>query len=129
MKGQPQQFRAGQMHRKTAEKILGVIDSHGIGNNHGGQEDDAAGRNRGVRADDIAGDLEALQFGKFDLAIDLRQRFKTAHRKYRVTTIAKKTANCSGDNRNERCSSSLASFARRPRYWPALTLLIGPVKT
>ena len=85
MKGQPQQFRAGQMHGKTAEKILGVIDSHGIGNNHGGQEDDAARRNRGVGADDIAGDLQALQFGKFDLAIDLRQRFKTAHRKYRVT--------------------------------------------
>src|SRR5437762_13044634 len=85
MKGQPQQFRAGQMHGKTAEKMLGVIDSHGIGNNHGGQEDDAARRNRGVGADDIAGDLQALQFGKFDLAIDLRQRFKTAHRKYRVT--------------------------------------------
>ena len=63
------------------------------------------------------------------LLLDSCRPLMLYHQKYSVTTIAKKTANCSGDNRNDRCSRSLASFARRPRYWPALTLLIGPVKT
>src|SRR5439155_21621700 len=50
------------------------------------------------------------------------------HQKYSVTRIAKKTANELGDIRNSRFSNWLVSLASRPRYWPALTLLIGPVK-
>src|SRR5215467_11223403 len=72
------------MHRKAAEKILDIVLSNGIRNNHRCQEDDSARGNSGVYTDDVAGGFQALQFRVFDFPINLCERFETAHRKHRM---------------------------------------------
>jgi hypothetical protein len=51
-----------------------------------------------------------------------------SHQKYMVTIIAKTTAKLSGGIWKPESSEELASLISLPRYCPAQTLLMGPVK-
>ena len=50
------------------------------------------------------------------------------HQKYPVTMTLKNTAKELGFVRQVWWKASLSSFSRRPRYRPALTTLMGPVR-
>src|SRR5438309_1619871 len=50
------------------------------------------------------------------------------HQKYAVTATLKKTENQFGSVRQVWCAVSLTSFSSLPRYCPAATTLIGPVR-
>src|SRR5438093_13099427 len=82
MESKPQQLRTYQMRGEAAQKVFDVILANRIRNDQRRQQDDPAGRNGCICADDVAGDLETLQLGIFDLAINLRKSFESAHRKY-----------------------------------------------
>src|SRR6266496_1121741 len=82
VEGKPQQLRSSEVHGETAKKVLNVILSNLIGNDHRGEQDNSAGGNCGVYADNVAGNFETLQLRMFDLTVNLRERFKTAHRKH-----------------------------------------------
>ncbi len=82
---QPQQLRSGQVHGQAAEQIVNVLEaSFVVVDDHGGEHGDDAGGDDGVNANDVGGDVQILQFGRSDFAVDLRQRFKAAHGKQRV---------------------------------------------
>ena len=55
-----------------------------VGDDHHGQEADAARSDQAVEEDDEGGLLEVLQLGRLDLAVDLGQRLLAGHRQDRV---------------------------------------------
>src|SRR5215470_7655348 len=61
--------------------------------------------------------------------LDSGTPFMLLNQKYTVTATLKNTANQFGFVRQLWCSAALISFSSEPRYRPALTTLIGPVRT
>ncbi len=68
-----------------------------IGNNHRCEQCDDTGREDRIPANDVARNLQVLQFGRSNLPVNLRQRFETAHRQQRVSE-----GDNDGHNRNSR---------------------------
>jgi hypothetical protein len=80
VKHQPQQLRAGQLHRESAQQVVGIQIADILGaDDHAGEYRDHSRADHRVPANDIRGDAQILQFGIGDLAVDLRQRFESAH--------------------------------------------------
>ncbi len=79
-----QQVRPGQVHREAAEQVVHVFAADRVGNDHAGEQRDHAGADHGVDADHVAGVAQVLQLGIGDLAVNLRQRFESAHGEQRV---------------------------------------------
>ena len=78
-KASRKQLRPGQMHREAAEQIFDVLRRIASGIIIPASSVITPVRNHGVNANDVAGDLQVFQFRRCDLAINLRERFKTAH--------------------------------------------------
>ena len=61
-----------------------VVLPDAVGDDHHGEQRDQPGRDHRVGADDVGRDLQILQLGRGDLAVDLRQRLEAAHGQQRV---------------------------------------------
>ena len=64
---------------RPPSRLSTYCGANAVGNDHAGEQRDHAGADHRVDADDVAGDLQVLQLGIGDFAIDLRQRFEAAH--------------------------------------------------
>ena len=78
--GDARQHRAHHVHGQAGNQVV-LIDLRARpgGDQHGGQQRGAAGKDQAVDGDDDRGALQVLELGVLDLAIDLRQALLAAH--------------------------------------------------
>ena len=82
---QLQQLRTGEVHGQSAEEVVGIQIADVTGaDDHGGHHGDDAGADHCVPAHDIRGDAQILHLRIGDLAIDLREGFKSTHGEKRM---------------------------------------------
>src|SRR5262249_43276579 len=85
LKGQTQRFRSHQMHGESGEQVRDVVGTNRVRNDHAREKRDDTGTDNRKHANDGGRDLQVLEFGIRDLAVDLRQRLEATHRQQRVT--------------------------------------------
>ncbi len=80
MKAETQHVRPAEVHRKAADEIVEVLGADIVGDDHAGEHRYHAGANHCIPAGDIRRDPEVLEFRGSDFAVNLGQRFESAHR-------------------------------------------------
>jgi len=88
---------ANQKHREAPDQIVEVFRPLGVGNEHHGEERDRGSKQQAIKNDHEAGPPQVFEFRRFDLAVDLRQRFEATHGQQRVSE-----ADQPGDRRDRR---------------------------
>ncbi len=77
--------RPDHEHRESADQVVAVVrHPDAVGDDHHREERDERGQQQAVDEDDHAGAQQILELGRFDLAIDLCERFFTRHREDRM---------------------------------------------
>ena len=72
--------RARHVHGQAGDQVVLVdVRARAVGNQHGGQQRGAAGKDQAVDGDDDRGALQVLELGMRDFAVDLGQAFFAAH--------------------------------------------------
>src|SRR5579859_1302552 len=82
MENQARHQRTLQAHGQAADEILQVVLPHIVGNNHHREEGNQRGKHQAVDENDQSGFFEVLELGTLDFAIDLGERFFSAHGQY-----------------------------------------------
>ena len=84
MEDQPHQKWAFQIHGQAADKIFQESLTHIVRNDHYREERNQRSEHHAVDKDDQPGFFKIGKFGAFNFAIDLRERFFSAHGQNRV---------------------------------------------
>ena len=84
LEDKPQRVRADHVHRQAADEVGKIVLTHPIGNDHDREERNQRSEKQAVQEDHQPGLLQVLEFGMFDLAVDLGQRLLAAHGEHRM---------------------------------------------